>query len=374
MLVIHTVAGLRPEHGGPSITVPALARAVAKGSAETQVFVLSPATTSAPLDDIDQTNGSITVLYVPYDKLASVVTDLATGAKNTHVVLHDHGQWLRSNRQIASVSRSQLLTRVVSPRGMLSPWAMRHKYWKKKLAWLAYAQRDLRSAKIIHATSDLEANELRELGVSQPIAVIPNGVDDFEVENTVAQKPSRPYFLFMSRVHQKKGIPELLDVWSSLSPLNWELVIAGPDEQNLLTGRKLPSGAKYVGSVLGAEKAKLLGGASVFVLPTHSENFGLVVAESLMAQVPVITTRGAPWQGLIENQCGWWIPMETDSLRDAMLAAIQTPSATLAEMGQRGHQWMKRDFGWPQIGQNMIEVYRWAVGERSTIPPCIQLR
>jgi glycosyltransferase involved in cell wall biosynthesis len=99
--------------------------------------------------------------------------------------------------------------------------------------------------------------------------------------------------------------------------------------------------------------------ASLFVLPTHSENFGVAVAEALAAGCPVITTRGAPWSDLAEKRAGWWIPVGVDPLRRALEEAMSKHPIDLAEMGARGRAWMERDFSWRQITEQMIESYRW---------------
>lgn len=274
------------------------------------------------------------------------------------ILLHDHGQWLPCNRASARVQREKKVARVVTPRGMLSPWAMQHKRWKKKIAWHLFAKRDISQASMVHATSDLEANELRQLGVTAPIVVIPNGVESRPRPNCDRSKSKT--VLFMSRIHEKKGVAELVAAWRRINDREWMLTIAGPDESNMIADLNLSASDRieFVGEVSGADKWQLLESASVFVLPTHSENFGLVIAEALMAGTPVITTHGAPWQILEEHHAGWWIPMSVNSVEQTLRTAINTPLPQLAEMGLRGHDLVVERFGWPQIGQQMLEVYR----------------
>jgi glycosyltransferase involved in cell wall biosynthesis len=291
--------------------------------------------------------------------------------RSANLVLHDHGQWLAINRFSAQLAREKQIPRVVSPRGMLTPWALSQKKLKKKLAWWLYARRDLDQACVIHATSQLELSELRELGVRRPIAMIPNGVELPPIETRAKTPGRKPFVLFLSRIHEKKGIRELLECWRSLAPRDWELVLAGPDEQGILSKSLLPSGTTYVGPVDGVPKQQLMQSASLFVLPTHSENFGVVVAESLSAGVPVITTHAAPWSCLAENQCGWWVPMNVDSIRETLLVAMRTPSEELEAMGMRGRELVKAQFSWPGIVGQMLEVYRWILGESDT-PECVQ--
>jgi glycosyltransferase involved in cell wall biosynthesis len=176
--------------------------------------------------------------------------------------------------------------------------------------------------------------------------------------------------LFLSRIHEKKGIHELLRVWRQLPGQDWDLVLAGPDEQQIIASHPLPQRVRYVGSVEGDAKARLLSQASLFVLPTHSENFGVVVAEALLAGVPVITTHGAPWQSLQTDNCGWWIPMSEPTLLSTLSAAMQLRPGERRAMGQRGRQLALREFGWPRIASEMAAVYEWILGGGSP-PTCV---
>lgn len=356
---IHTVGSLGRDAGGPSRTVPALCQAIQAASSDCAVQILagSDSRFGANLDfqdlHVSQIANSSSI-----DAWNQQLIQSLNRMLDSDRILHDHGQWLPCNRASAIVQREKKIPRVVTPRGMLSPWAMQHKRWKKKFAWHLFAKRDINQASVVHATSDLEANELRQLGVTAPIAVIPNGVESRPRPSNDRLK--RETVLFMSRIHEKKGVAELVAAWRRINDREWMLVIAGPDESNMIAGLNLTASDRieFVGEVSGADKWRLLESASVFVLPTHSENFGLVIAEALMAGSPVITTHGAPWQILEEHHAGWWIPMSVNSVEQTLRKAINTPLTQLAEMGLRGHDLVAERFGWPQIGQQMLEVYQ----------------
>ena len=238
---------------------------------------------------------------------------------------------------------------------------------------MAYARRDLFGAATLHATSHQEADELRALGAGQPIAVIPNGVEQYQTSRPEPRKTRT--VVFLSRLHPKKGVRELVDAWRAVQPAGWRLILAGPDEDGMLPQLCISAhdSIEYIGEVEGDTKWLLLESAGVVVLPSYSENFGVVVAEALMAGTPVIATHGTPWEGLIREKCGWWIPMSADSLMPTLREACQLDDQQLMRMGRRGRDWVKKSFTWSSIGQSMAELYRW-LAHNETMPRCLENR
>ena len=260
---------------------------------------------------------------------------------------------------------------------MLEPWAMSFRAWKKKLAWSLYQKRDLESAALLVATSAQEAESIRKVGLRQPIAVIPNGIDLPEWKERTFPKEGMRSALFLSRVHPKKGLMNLVAAWDRVRPEEWRMIIAGPNEGNhradveLAVRRAgLDQEIQFVGSVAGEAKEHLYRDADLFILPTYSENFGVVVAEALAYGVPVITTKGAPWEGLLSHKCGWWIDMGIEPLVEAIREATTMPNDERQEMGRSGRDYVAQDFSWPKIAEQMLSVYKWVL-KKETKPDCI---
>ena len=255
---------------------------------------------------------------------------------------------------------------LVTPRGMLDPWARRNSAWKKKIAGTLFEQAHLKGACALRATAEMEAQYFRDMGLTNPIAVVPNGL----TLPDLAPRSDRDLrsILFLSRIHPKKGVDFLLQAWATLQAEfpGWEIVIAGIDENGheadlkALTRNLGLSRVRFVGEAHGDAKQKLYRDADLFVLPTHAENFGLVVAEALAQETPVITTRNAPWQGLESEACGWWIDLDQGLLTDTLRQALSRPAQDLAAMGRRGRAWVQRDFAMAQVAEKMREVYLWA--------------
>ncbi len=290
---------------------------------------------------------------------------IVTGQAN---LLHCHSIWLMPPVYCAAAAQQTKCPFVISPRGTLSPWAFRRGSPLKRIAWPLLQRRAVQSATCFHATSAEEAQDIRRHGFRQPIAVIPNGIDVPEAAADVSAR--EPVVLFLGRIHPKKGIEDLLEVWRSLAPRfpNWSVDIAGPvdsDYARLLKHRsasmRLPR-LHFVGELSGDAKWRAFRRASIFVLPTRSENFGIAVAESLASGTAAVVSKGAPWEGVITEQCGWWHDIGTAGLSESLTEALERPIEDLHRMGAAGRAWMARDFAWNSIAVRMKQVYEWLLG------------
>ena len=383
IVVLHVVAGLHPNAGGPSQTVVRLTDALAEQTG-IRISLMSQSLGAAPVvpsrnpavSRMIPATGSRMALKLGLPLRRALGREVRAGKPD---VLHDHGLWLPTNHYVANTARQHRIPLMIQPRGMLEPWAMNHKAWKKRLAWNLYQHRDLESAAVLHATAEQEAENFRKLGLRQPIAIIPNGTDLPEWRDRADPKDSPRTMLFLSRIHPVKGLLNLVQAWQIVRPAGWKMIIAGPDEgghQQIVEAAIQQAGLQddfeFTGSVYGDEKEALYRSAEVFVLPTFSENFGLVVAEALACGVPVITTKGAPWAGLTTHRCGWWIDIGVEPLAAALREATALPPDALSDMGRRGRAYVEQHFGWPGIAQQMLSVYRWVLGQGER-PDCVYL-
>lgn len=388
MHIVLTISSLDRTAGGTSSAVAAMAQHLA--GRDCDVSVVSLESDQPLLDEAGTKEGTPTVTLVQRDApLWGAWQNLSRfgralrkeGEMHSNVVVHDNGIWLPVNHRVATTTRSLACPRVVSPHGMLEPWSMSQGAWKKKAAWWLYQKRDLQAAEVVVATAEQEARNIRALGVDGPIAIVPNGVDRPDslpsVDDGTSGGREKRRVLFLSRIHQKKGLLNLVEAWRQLHPNGWEVVIAGPDENGHeaeVRQRISQCGVKedfvFTGPVKGTEKWKLYQSADLFVLPTHSENFGIVVAEALSCGVPVITTRGAPWSDLVDHECGWWIDVGVDPLAEALDRAISVSAADRAAMGRRGRELVDRKYTWPQVAAALQSVYAWVLGEQRR-PECM---
>lgn len=376
MKTLHTLPTLDPAAGGPARSVPQLALALAERGHHVGIWSSEKGgeqlESGDPTNAIDKTNCGLALADLNEEAAARI--EIFGGDFREALerfgrpdVIHDHGIWLPCHRKIARVCAKKGIPRIVSLRGMLEPWALNHKKWKKRLAWWLYQRKDLQSVVGLHATAESEAAQLRKLGLRAPIVVAANGVvvaEKSKAQAEAVQERARTA-LFLSRVHPKKGLPLLVEGWAKLKPANWRVRVVGPEEDgHLAEVRELVEKAgltelwSFESGIEGEQKWQAMREADLFILPSHSENFGIVVAEALAAGTPVITTTGTPWEGLLEHQCGWWVAPEVDPLADALKNAIRKSDQERSEMGKRGRDWVKNEFAWPRISQKIEEFYR----------------
>jgi glycosyltransferase involved in cell wall biosynthesis len=293
-------------------------------------------------------------------------------------VIHSHGLWLMPNIYPAWAARRTGRPLIVSPRGMLGKAALRFSRFRKRAFWFALQASALRRTSCLHATSYKEYRDFRAAGLRQPVAVIPNGID-IPVQSPGAKRTTDlRTVLFLGRLHPKKGLDQLIAAWARLEAkyADWQLDIVGPQDgdyantlQRMIRVNAL-SRARLVGPLYGDEKGRAYEAADLFVLPTLDDNFAMTVAEALAHGTPVISTKGAPWQGLDAHGCGWWIDHGIDALASALDQAMRLDRECLADLGQAGRDWMQRDFSWDAIARTMVSVYRWLAGHGEP-PSCV---
>jgi glycosyltransferase involved in cell wall biosynthesis len=377
MKVAHVIAGLHNPAAGTSYTVLQLADALVRHGVVCQVHTLQsvPKHLSARPDIV----GYPAVRII---RRLGISPAMRCGlASAAHDLLHNHGVWLMPNIYAGMVARGRRVPLVFAPRGMFSERAMAFSRGRKRFVWWCLGQRRAVGATAcFHATSEAEARDIRRLGFRRPIAVVPNGIalPNLETDARSASGRERCKLLFLGRIHPIKGIPVLLRAWQRVEHQypDWELIIAGPDEGGHLNGVQALASeldltrVSFPGPVFAKAKEALYRSADLFVLPTHSENFGMAIAEALSYSLPVITTTGAPWQDLERRDCGWWIELSEATLAAALRTAMDLPEDRREQMGRRGRYWMEESYGWSRIAREMRGVYEWVLGGGPS-PSCV---
>lgn len=296
-------------------------------------------------------------------------------------MLHLHGLWMYPSFAAGSVVRKMSLPYLLSPHGMLDSRSLTMSRRKKELVKFVFEGKNIERANCLHACSEMEADHIRDFGYGGPIAIIPTGLTPEEiraslVQSTVSDRQlpflvplaGKKILLFLSRLHEQKGLDLLLAAWQMVREKfpDWQLVIAGDGEpgylselQRRISAASISDSVTLVGPVYNDAKWSLFRNSSLFVLPSYSENFGLVVVEALASCLPVITTKGAPWEDLQKVACGWWIDADKAILRDCLLSAMSLSENEREAMGERGRTLVESKYAIGLTAQKLNQVYCW---------------
>jgi glycosyltransferase involved in cell wall biosynthesis len=367
MHVVQIVPSLESRHGGPSVSVPALARNLARLGCE--VSLLS--TGAAP--ETPETEPRLLSQTFPRDRPASLCPSAGLRQHLHQVtadVIHSHGLWLRTLHYADRESRRRKIPHVISPRGMMASWAWDHHRWRKVLADRLVHPGALSACRGWHATSEAEADDIRARGFRQPICVAPNGVsapterDQARAEahwrDVCPEAFQRPTALFYSRFHPKKRVLELMDLWLEQAPRDWLLLMVGIPEtytvEQLEDYVRREGGAGRIRVFDGGDVPPPYAAASLFLLPSHSENFGLVVAEALAHGIPALVTDTTPWTSLQTLDYGWCVPWERFAA--TLQGALNEGTAALRRRGEGARAWVLTEYSWTKSAQLLAGFYR----------------
>jgi poly(glycerol-phosphate) alpha-glucosyltransferase len=280
---------------------------------------------------------------------------------------------------------------IISPHGMLDPWALNNARWKKRIAGWLFEDAHLQEATCIHALNMPEARAIRNYGLDNPICVAPNGVDlpsDQPKENESPWSdehalPGKHTLLFLGRIHPKKGLPNLLEAWWAVrrddpdALRSWQLVVVGwsqdgHEDELKAQARELgiASEIHFAGPCYGSQKDAAFRHADAFVLPSHSEGLPMAVLEAWSYRLPVLMTPECNIPAGFEAGAAIQIEPEPDPIAHGLRQLLEMSSKERIEMGERGRELVERQFTWPRVAKQMHGVYRWMLGEADR-PDCV---
>lgn len=367
MRVLQAIWSLAPQNGGPTRSTIGLAQALAQNGCEVTVWVGDARCEAKDEPHLHYVMGRGDVYRMAVEDINRVIREFHPD------VIHIQGLWRPSHHAAAVAARKSGVPYVISPRGMLAPWALGVKKWKKLLGMFLYQRKDLRLAAAIPCTSEDESRHTHLAGFKNETPVIPNGIvvpdaSCFVRDVTAGAKKTA---LFMSRLTPGKGLLLLVEAWAKLRPVGWRMIVAGPDKgghrnevEDRIHAFGLTDDWTFVGEVSDDEKWRYYANADLFIHPSASENFGLSIAEALASGVPVITTKGTPWSEIANDKtgrCGWWIERSVLALEETMRLAMNLTDDERLELGARGRQLISTRYVWPAIALEMKSVYERAI-------------
>lgn len=355
MKVLHIIGSINASAGGPSRSVPQTCEYLAKQGVDVTLI-------ARPGEDAVHVNTSEN--FKLYFKSIKELWEYGKNIKKEDFdLIHLQHIWDPYIHVMARVARKKGIPYIITPRGMLEPWIMNQNPLKKRLGMLLYQRKDIIKANAVHATGELERGNIKNLGFENKIYIIPNGIKKIDSSKIIADSKNKK-IIFLSRIHEKKGIEVLLDAWKNLKNNQFILEIAGEGDEIYLESLKQKIKKEkiekvwFVGAKYGEEKWKFIKSGKIFVLPTYSENFGIVVAEALAVGIPVITTKETPWNELQSENCGWWIDLGIEPLVNAINDAMSKTPEELEEMGKNGSALIEKKYIVEKIASQMLELYK----------------
>lgn len=282
-------------------------------------------------------------------------------------IVHINGCWTPSCAIIQRIAQYRGYKVVLTPHGMLEPWIIKRHYWTRKLpALLIYQKSAIQNADCLQATAESEKQNLLKLGYNSNIKIVKLGIDAESIAMKTSWKKNKQ-ILFLSRVHVVKGINYLIEAADILREelQGYKILIAGEGDADYVASLKrqiMDKGLKdiiqLIGGVYGDKKWELFQTSDFFVLPTHSENFCLAIAESLASGTPVITTVGSPWNDLNSSNSGAWIEIGTQPLVDTLKRFLSLSDEELETMGKNGRKLIETKYSARVMAEEMMEVYK----------------
>jgi poly(glycerol-phosphate) alpha-glucosyltransferase len=375
MRVGFLVGSVSRKAGGLFQSVRGLAKAVASANEEVRVFGIRDEQSAV---DLQEWRPLSVQSFRPRLRAWGYSNQLVPAMLDAGLdVLSVHGLWKYCSVASQQWHRQTGRPYVVHPHGMLESWAVRNAMWKKRIAALLYENQHLRQAACLRALTQAEAQSIRSYGLSNPICVIPNGVDlpDLGESNAKTQSANRKTVLYLGRLHPKKNISNLIRAWNETFNLqggsgeHWVLAIAGWDQggyeaqlRQLTTDLGLLTSVIFLGPQFGADKSECYRACDAFILPSLSEGLPMTVLEAWAHAKPVLMTPECNLPEGFEANAALRIGNALEEIAAGLRQLVDMSDNDRAAMGTRGRALVATNFSWPRIGQQMRAVYEWMLG------------
>ncbi len=358
MKILHTITGLGINSGGPTTCTYNLIKGLNREGMSADILTLHSSEKKLIANDsfiysVPSPNNGKLVYSSDFRKFLT--------QNNNYLLYHINAIWQYPSHCTAKFARDTKKPYLITPHGMLYPQALKYSKWVKKFFFYLWFKKDLENATCLHVTSKQEMYFLREMGFKNPIALIPNPI--VFSEKPVLGKENKQQIGFIGRFHLIKNIESLIEAFKRVNNNKYSLVIIGSGDsmyEKLL--REKSSGFDNIffrGFLDGKEKEDAFRDLSYLVLPSHSENFGMVVPEALMEGIPVIASKGTPWEELNTHNCGWWVDNDVDTLAETIEIALNTPEEKRQDMGRNGQKFVIENYSVEVVTKKMIRLYEW---------------
>lgn len=367
MRVIHS-GSLDVKSGGPALSTYLTLKGLKLDGVDTSLIMPPLSDGGKLIADFDTIYYTNPVIF----KRFGYVRDIRQTLRHAGLpdMYHVQGLWQYMGHAVAKYARRMNRPYMMTLRGMLYPQALKQSSFVKRGSLWLYQRTDLEKAACVQATCMEELEYFRAMGFRNPVAVIPNPIETDGIIDKPIERQSVHRFGYLGRLHVRKRVERLIYAFAHVckTDKDAELIIIGggdPDYETFLKTEALRLGlknVKFLGFLTGDDKDRAIRSLSYLVVPSDFENFGNIVTEALVRGVPVIASKGTPWEILEKNGCGWWIDNAQEQITASMMMAIEVPEEKRIKMGNLGKQLVEERFSVHRLGQNMHNVYKWILG------------
>lgn len=380
MRVTHVISGIDPRCGGPAIALHGLATAQCRADTNVRVITTHGQDSDLSLAEALRHEGAVVHTVGPVRRplgrhpLLAPILDRVIADSD---IVHIHGLWEQIQHDAARLAHARGVPFIIRPCGMLDPWSLQQRRWRKQLYLKLRLRRHLNRAAALHCTSDTEALVRQHLSLTPRTIIEPNGIELAEFERLPGAgvfrhryqiSPEQPLVLMLARLHPVKGLDLLLPALAQLvsshhaAPM---LALAGPvsaDYRRHLEAQierhQLHQHVCFTGMLHGRAKLEALVDADLFVLPSYHENFGIAVIEALAAGTPVVVSdRVNTHKRIVEAGVGEAIPPAVEPLTDALTRWLSN-DALRRQAAARARPFVWERYDWRRIAERWDEHYR----------------
>ncbi|GAB4534251.1 MAG: glycosyltransferase [Pleurocapsa sp.] len=391
MKVLHVIPSLSPELGGPTKVALNIVKALREQGIDAEIAT----TNDNGADILDVPLNQLTEYYnVPVWFLprfeppmkeflfSTALTKWLWRHIGDYDILDNHYLFSYASTCAGAIARWQKVPYTVRTQGQLTPWALGQSRLKKQIYTSLIERRNLNHAAAIHCTTSGEAEDVRNFGIQTPTITLPLGVNKPEIIPAAKKElcslynipADKPIVLFLSRLHYKKRPDLLIESLGELAKLGqqFHLIMAGSGEdnyvnylQNVVQQNNLKESTSFVGFVSGRSKDLLLQGSDIFALPSYSENFGIVVAESAIARLPIIITSEVQIAPDIASANAGLIIQGTKEQLTQALSQLLTSPELRSQMGKNAHKLASKQYSWQAIATQLTSFYEEIISQKT---------
>lgn len=363
MKIIHVVPTMHNQSAGTTVYVENLAKNQKLRGDEVTVISLASfeqnITFSKIIDGVNYKVFARSKIFRRLGRSMEMLNYLKSNIKSFDVI-HIHIMWMSpcyypiiASESIGGLNENARI--IFSPHGALTRYSRKRSKLKKFFSWIFWQRKVVENAHIVHVTSKIEEADFKEIFPHKIVKCVPIGVERYEVQPVVGE-----YFLYLSRIDPKKNLDKLIEYFDDPLLNASSLLVAGPREKgeyfsSVLKAISLRKNLKYIGPVFGEDKIRLLAGAKMLLLPSSSENFGIVIAEALAVGTPVLVTDSTPWSIVNTLNCG--ICCSINLYKENLLVAAKLSDNEIHEMSMNAKSYAEAAFAWTRIAEEMESIY-----------------